>query len=159
MLFWNTMLFNPFDQTFSQRWRKLWLSKERSGTGRVLTKLWCSLGEKGWEVVSLSRMKGWLSAGNKQIRFDSPRPSLLKPLSPVPRTNKGTFLEENKMRSALFFGQFFTSCCFVAFVLSLFLVSILLVFWWPGQVSVQNCSRKSRGFSGILGKFLRVNLH
>ena len=64
---------------------------------------------------------------------------------------------KKKIRSALFFDQFFTSYCFVAFALSLCLVSILLVFSWPGQVSVPNCS--SRGFSGILGKFLRVNLH
>ena len=64
---------------------------------------------------------------------------------------------KKKIRSALFFDQFFTSYCFVAFALSLCLVSILLVFSWPGQVCVPNCS--SRGFSGILGKFLRVNLH
>ena len=71
--------------------------------------------------------------------------------------NVSTFSEKKKLRSALFFDQFFTSYCFVTFALSLCLVSILLVFSWPGQVSVQNCS--SRGFSGILGKFLRVNLH
>ena len=66
-------------------------------------------------------------------------------------------LREKKIRSALFFDQFFTSYFFVAFALSLCLVSILLVFSWPGQVCVPNCS--PRGFSGILGKFLRVNLH
>ena len=71
--------------------------------------------------------------------------------------NVSTFSEKKKIRSALFFDQFFTSYCFVTFALSLCLVSILLLFSWPGQVYVPNCS--SRGFSGILGKFLRVNLH
>ena len=51
----------------------------------------------------------------------------IQTLSPVSRTKKGTFPDEKKIRSAFFFYQFLTSSCFVAFVLSLFLVSILLV--------------------------------
>ena len=39
---------------------------------------------------------------------------------------------------------------FVAFLLSLLLFSILLVFSWSGEVLEQNCSRKSQSFSGIL---------
>ena len=39
---------------------------------------------------------------------------------------------------------------FVAFLLSLLLFSILLVFSWSGEVPEQNCSRKSQSFSGIL---------
>ena len=153
MLFWNTMLFDPFDQTFSERWRRLKTWQKTGGTGCV-TKWWYRLGEKGWEVVSLSSLKGWLSPGDKQIRFDSPLPSLLRLHSPSPK--RVPFLRKS---GRCYFCHLITSSFFVAFLLSLLLFSILLVFSWSGQVPEQNCSRKSQGFSGILGKFLRVNLH
>ena len=115
------------------------------------------MGKKEWEVVSLPCLKGWLSPGDKQVRFDSSRPSLLKPhsSSPVPKTVP--FLRKKNTVGFIFLSPH-NEFCFVAFLLSLFLVSILLVFSWPGQVPMQNCPRKSQGhFSGILGKFLRVN--
>ena len=33
LLFWNTMMFDPFDQTFSQRWRKLKTYQREVGLG------------------------------------------------------------------------------------------------------------------------------
>ena len=109
-------------------------------------------------LVSLSSLKGWLSPGDKQVRFDSPRPSLLKPHSSSPVPKKGPFLRKKNTVGFIFLSPH-NEFCFIAFLLSLFLVSILLVFS-SRQVPVENCSRKSQGhFSGILGKFLRVNLH
>ena len=130
---------------------------ERSRTVCV-TKWWCRMGKKGWEVVvSLRGLDGWLSPGHKQVRYDSSRPSLLKPHSSSPVSKTVPFLRK-KNTVGFFFLSPHNEFCFVAFLLSLFLVSILLVFSWPGQVSVQNFSKKSHGhFSGILGKFLRVN--
>ena len=109
-------------------------------------------------LVSLSSLKGWLSPGDKQVRFDSPRPSLLKPHSSSPVPKKGPFLRKKNTVGFIFLSPH-NEFCFIAFLLSLFLVSILLVFS-SRQVPVENCSRKSQShFSGILGKFLRVNLH
>ena len=109
-------------------------------------------------LVSLSSLKGWLSPGDKQVRFDSPRPSLLKPHSSSPVPKKGPFLRKKNTVGFIFLSPH-NEFCFIAFLLSLFLVSILLVFS-SRQVPVENCSRKSQGhFSGILGKFLRVKLH
>ena len=68
-------------------------------------------------LVSLSSLKGWLSPGDKQVRFDSP-PTLPSeaPLL-VSRTKKRTFPEEKKIRLDLFFCHLITSfvsspfCC------------------------------------------------
>ena len=128
MLFLKTMMFDPFDQIFSQRWPKLKLSKKRSGPGCV-NKWWYRMGENGWEVVSLSSLKGWLSPGDKQIRFDSPRPSLLKPHSPSPVPKKGTFPE--KKRTVLFLSPHneFFFCRLSVVVAFVFDIACILLIW------------------------------
>ena len=88
---------------------------ERSGTVCV-TKWWCRMGKKGWEVVSLRGLDGWLSPGHKQVRCDSSRPSLLKPHSSSPVSKTVPFLRK-KIRSDLFFCHLITNfvsspfCC------------------------------------------------
>ena len=114
---------------------------ERSGTVCV-TKWWCRMGKKGWEVVSLRGLVGWLSPGHKQVRYDSSRPSFLKPHSSSPVSKTVPFLRQKNTVGFIFLSPH-NEFCFVAFLLSLFLVSILLVFSWPGQVPVQNCSKKN----------------
>ena len=110
--------------------------------------------KKGEEVVILPSLKGCLSQGDKQIRFDSPLPSLLKPHFPSPKE-----VPSLRKSGRYYYCHLITKSFFVAFLLSFLLFSILLVFSRSGEVPEQNCSRKSQGFSGILGKFLRVNLH